>query len=100
MLDESKRLTLYIYYKIPAIDQAKFLMMVKNLNNQVAEFYPHLKIRHEKRLELDAEKRELWMEVYQNINPHDIEKFSTNLSSLAEQLGLPKERKCERFVSV
>lgn len=99
MLDE-KRLTIYVYYKIPSREHAKFFSRVQNLSHSIIKLYPHIKTHHQRRLETDIDNNETWMEIYHNILRYEIKSFSTQLSVLAEQNELPKERKCEVFMTI
>ena len=95
-----KNLTIYVYYKIPTDERLHYLSAVKNLNNAIKTHYPFLEMMQQKRPDLDTENRELWMETYQGIPPVNLEKFTADLILLAEQNGLPKERKHEIFISL
>ena len=95
-----KNVTMYVYYKIPTDERLHYLSAVENLNHDVKTSYPFLEVFRQKRPDLDAEKRELWMETYQGIPTIKLEKFTADLIILAEKNGLPKERKHEVFISL
>jgi hypothetical protein len=100
MISKKNDLTMYVYYRISANTRPLCLSAVKNLDQSIKSFYPHLKIQYQKRPNLDAEHKETWMEIHTGISSSELEKFSADLSELAEKYGLPKNRKYEVFVGL
>lgn len=100
MTKQASVLTMYVYYKIPTRERTHFLSALAALNGAVTARYPHLKTQHQKRPELDAEERELWMEIYMGIQRSELETFSAEIALLSQQAGLPSERKYELFVEL
>ncbi len=93
-------LTLYVYYKIPADKSAACLLAVKQLHQAIALEYPQLAINQQKRPSVDAANLETWMETYAGIAQMQLEKLKTEIAELAQQYGLPSERKYEVFINL
>lgn len=91
-------LTIYVYYKIPTDKHQCYLLAINELNNSIGTLYPYLKMNRQRRLDLDTENRELWMEIYHGIPTTQLEKFTTDLNRLSEKNDLPKDRQHEVFV--
>lgn len=100
MKKAGKNFIVYVYYKIPAQEYAHYFLAIKELSQAIKKDYPLLETNQQKRQDVDAENKELWMETYQGVLPDEFEKFKTDLALLAEKKGLPKERKYEVFVSL
>ena len=100
MIYNQDNITLYVYYKIPTEKHSYYLSAVKNLNDDIQKLYPHLKIKQQKRPEIDVDNKELWMESYQNVPNISFEKFKNDLIMLAEKYDMPQERKHEIFISM
>lgn len=94
------KLSVYIYYKVPANDRIHNLASLKHLQHAVQTRFPMLKIVYQKRPELDVESKELWMETYHGVATNELAMFKRVLSELARQYGLPNERKFEVFTTL
>ncbi|MEO8401616.1 MAG: DUF4936 family protein [Gammaproteobacteria bacterium] len=93
-------LLLYVYYKIAASERNSGLLGVKNIEKIIKTRYPNYITNHLRRLHLDSEHKETWMETYTGVSEEQLEKFKVELSDLAEINGLPKERKYEVFITL
>ncbi len=93
-------LTVFIYYKIPTSEHQHYLTAIHKLKQAIAACYPFLQISHQKRPELDEEKRELWMETYNGIPQPELATFTVKLAQLAGHYGLPAARKHEVFTAL
>lgn len=100
MTTSTDKLTLYVYYKIPAQQNTLHLLAVQQLQQAVALRYPAVVMQRQKRPGADATNQETWMEVYAGITPRQLEPLLADLSALVEVHGLVRARKNELFIDL
>lgn len=100
MTTATDNLTLYVYYKIPANQNALHLLAVEQLQQAMALRYPEIVMQRQKRPGTDTTNQETWMEVYAGIAPMQREHLLADLFSLVEVYGLPRARKNELFIDL
>jgi hypothetical protein len=100
IVSAAENFTVYVYYKISLEERTSALLALKKLEQSIKLPYPNLKVWYQKRVHLDVENRETWMEAYTNISEKLLENFKIDLARLALRNGLSQERRYEVFIAM
>jgi hypothetical protein len=89
--------TVFVYYKVPAVEHAQCLSLVARLQSALKGSWPALDIQVMQRPEASADGMETWMEVYEH--PGGVtQEMIGSIAQHAAEVGLPAKRATEVFL--
>jgi hypothetical protein len=98
-IDVPEQLTLFVYYKLPAIEHQRWSVCVRENTQRLMQEIPGLTIELMQRPDPSASGEETWMEVYRHSNGLSPQMMEL-IEQVAKELDLPSKRATEVFVSL
>jgi len=90
---------LFVYYKLPLQEHAKWALHVRDFQQTVEQRWPGICVELMQRPEPSPEGLETWMEVYKH--PQGVsQEMISGIAQLAKDMGLPLNRASEKFIAL
>lgn len=90
--------TLFVYYKLPVHEHAKWSVRVRDFQQTVHQRWPGMTVELMQRPEPSSEGLETWMEVYRYPPKGMSSEMIAAITQLAQHKSLPLKRAIEIFV--
>ncbi len=91
---------IFVYYKLPPNKTPNLLSTINQLFTEIKKDYPLVKTQVFKKIEIDKEGLETWMETYILENDSYKHEFKELLNQLVAKYDLPIPRHYEIFIEV